>query len=100
MNTNALGIFLAMKYEIPQMLKQGDGCIVNTASVSGHKGFAEIGPYSTSKHAVLGLTKVAALEYAKDNIRITSISPGGLDTPMVRRVREQRGMSFENACYR
>ncbi|MDV2996925.1 MAG: 2,5-dichloro-2,5-cyclohexadiene-1,4-diol dehydrogenase [Chroococcidiopsis sp. SAG 2025] len=89
-----------MKYEIPQMLKQGDGCIVNTASVSGHKGFAEIGPYSTSKHAVLGLTKVAALEYAKDNIRITSISPGGLDTPMVRRVREQRGMSFENACYR
>ncbi len=95
-NTNALGIFLAMKYEIPQMLQQKGGSIVNMASVSGHKGYAEIGPYSTSKHAVLGLTKVAAIEYAKDNIRITSISPGGVDTPMLRRVREQRGVSFES----
>lgn len=94
-NTNAFGIFLAMKYEIPQMLQQKGGYIVNMASVSGHKGYPEIGPYSTSKHAVLGLTKVAAIEYAKDNIRITSISPGGVDTPMLRRVREQRGVSFE-----
>lgn len=77
------------------MLKQGGGFVVNTSSISGHKGFTEIGLYSTSKHAVLGLTKAAAMEYAKDNIRITSISPGGVDTPMLRRVREQRGMSFE-----
>ncbi len=95
LNTNAVGLFYSLKYEIPHMLRQGGGCIVNTASVSGHKGFTEIGPYSVSKHALLGLTKVAALEYAKDNIRITSISPGGVDTPMLRRVREQRGMSFE-----
>lgn len=95
MNTNALGIFLAMKYEIPQMLQQGGGYMINMGSVSGHKGFSEIGPYSTSKHAVLGLTKVAALEYAKDNIRICSISPGGVDTPMLRAVREKRGISFE-----
>ena len=95
MNTNALGTFLSIKYEIPQMLKQGDGVIVNTASISGHRGFTEIGPYSTSKHAVIGLTKIAALEYAKNNIRVTSISPGGVDTPMRRRVREQRGVSFE-----
>ncbi|GAP98047.1 SDR family NAD(P)-dependent oxidoreductase [Leptolyngbya sp. NIES-2104] len=94
-NTNALGTFLSMKYEIPYMLKQKAGIIVNTASISAHKGFTEIGPYSTSKHAVLALTKVAALEYAKDNIRIVSISPGGVDTPMLRRVREQRGLSFE-----
>ncbi len=95
LNTNAVGVFYSLKYEIPHMLRQGGGCIVNTASVSGHKGFTEIGPYSVSKHALLGLTKVASLEYAKDNIRITSISPGGVDTPMLRRVREQRGMSFE-----
>lgn len=94
-NTNAVGVFYSLKYEIPQMLSQGGGCIVNTASISGHKGFTEIGPYSVSKHAMLGLIKVAALEYAKDNIRITSISPGGVDTPMLRRVREQRGMTFE-----
>lgn len=94
-NTNSLGTFLSMKYEIPYMLKQKGGIIVNTASISSHKGFSEIDPYSTSKHAVLGLTKVASIEYAKDNIRIASISPGGVDTPMLRRVREQRGMSFE-----
>lgn len=95
MNTNALGTFLSMKYEIPYMLKQGGGVIINTASISGHRGFTEIGPYSTSKHAVIGLTKIAALEYAKNNIRVSSISPGGVDTPMLRRVREQRGVSFE-----
>lgn len=95
LQTNAVGLFYSLKSEIPQMLKQGGGVIVNTASVSGHKGFAEIGPYSTSKHAALGLTKVAAMEYAKDNIRIVSISPGGVDTPMLRAVREQRGMTFE-----
>lgn len=95
LNTNAVGMFYSLKYEIPQMLKQGGGFIINMASVSGHKGFSEIGPYSTSKHAVIGLTKVAAMEYAKDNIRITSISPGGVDTPMLRAVRAQRGISFE-----
>lgn len=94
-HTNTFGVFFSLKYEIPQMLKQKSGCIVNMASVSGHKGFTEIGPYSTSKHGIIALTRVAALEYAKDNIRITSISPGGVDTPMLRYAREQRGMSFE-----
>lgn len=94
-NTNALGVFLSLKYELPQMLKQKGGCIINNASVSGHKGFSQICPYSTSKHAVVGLTKVAALEYAKDNIRITSISPGGVDTPMLRKARADRGIAFE-----
>lgn len=98
MNTNSLGVFFSLKYEIPQMLKQKGGCIVNMASVSGHKGFTEIGPYSTSKHAIIALTKVAALEYAKDNIRITSISPGGVDTPMLRYAREKRGLSFEEGA--
>ena len=95
MHTNALGIFLAMKYEIPYMLKQGGGIIVNTTSVSSHRGFSELSPYSASKHAVASLTKVAALEYAHNNIRVSSISPGGVDTPMLRYARAKRGVSFE-----
>lgn len=85
MNTNARGVFLSMKYEIPAMLNSGGGSIINNASVSGHVGFATISPYSASKHAILSLTKVAALEYADRNIRVNSISPGAVDTPMLRR---------------
>ncbi|ARV62961.1 short-chain dehydrogenase [Nostocales cyanobacterium HT-58-2] len=85
MNTNATGVFLSMKYELPHMLRQGGGVIVNNASVSGHVGFATIAPYSASKHAVISLTKVAALEYSDKNIRVNSISPGAVDTPMLRR---------------
>lgn len=85
---------LSMKYEIPYMLKQGGGVIVNTASVSS-RAFSELSPYSASKHAVASLTKVAALEYARNNIRVSSISPGGVDTPMLRYARAKRGVSFE-----
>ena len=84
MNTNARGYWLCMKEEIPIMLEQGGGHIINNASVSGHVGFANIMPYSMSKHAIIGLTKCAALEYGPQNIRINSISPGGVDTPMRR----------------
>lgn len=85
MTTNATGVFLSMKYELPVMLKQGGGAIINTASVSGLVGFATIAPYSASKHAIISLTKVAALEYADKNIRVNSVSPGAVDTPMLRR---------------
>ncbi len=85
MTTNATGVFLSMKYEIPVMLRQGGGVIVNNASVSAHDGYALISPYSASKHAIVGLTKCAALEYVPKNIRINSISPGAVDTPMLRR---------------
>lgn len=85
MTTNATGVFLSMKYELPVMLKQGGGVIVNNASVSSHVGFATISPYSASKHAIASLTKVAALEYSDKNIRVNSISPGAVDTPMLRR---------------
>lgn len=96
--TNATGVFLSMKYEIPVMLKQKGGIIVNNASVSGHVGFATISPYSASKHAVLSLTKVAALEYADKNIRINSVSPGAVDTPMLRRALAAWKTNFETVA--
>jgi NAD(P)-dependent dehydrogenase (short-subunit alcohol dehydrogenase family) len=93
--TNTIGQFYCVKHEVKQMLTQGQGVIVNMCSVSSYKGFSEIGPYVVSNHGRLGLTRVASLEYAKDNIRICSIAPGGVDTPMLRAAREARGISFE-----
>lgn len=93
--TNVGGVFLGMKYEIPRMLQQGAGVIVNTASISSEVGFATIAPYNSSKHAVASLTKVAALEYAADNIRINAFAPGAVDTPMLRRAAAAFGVTYE-----
>lgn len=93
--TNAGGVFLGMKYEIPQMLAQRGGVIVNTASISAEVGFGTIAPYNASKHAVASLTKVAALEYAADNIRVNAFAPGAVDTPMLRRAAEAFDMTYE-----
>lgn len=82
MDINVKGVLFSMKEEIPAMLKNGGGVIVNTSSVAGLIGMNGIPIYIASKHAVLGLTKAVALEFAKQNIRINAISPAGVKTQM------------------
>jgi NAD(P)-dependent dehydrogenase (short-subunit alcohol dehydrogenase family) len=96
MDTNVLGVLLAMKHEIAAMSKNGGGAIVNNASVGGLIGFPGVGVYVASKHAVLGLTKTAALEYAKQGIRVNAVSPGGIETPMLNRFTGGPGTDFFN----
>lgn len=83
-DVNLRGVFYGLKFVVNEMLKTGGGAIVNTASLGGVVGLPTLGAYTATKHAVVGLTKVIAGEYGRDNIRINAIAPGTNETPMVK----------------
>jgi NAD(P)-dependent dehydrogenase (short-subunit alcohol dehydrogenase family) len=89
MNINVRGVWLCMKYEIPQMIQRGAGAIVNMSSGAGVIGIPQTPIYDASKHAVLGLTKSAAIGYAKSGIRINAVAPGLVKTPMIASMDKQ-----------
>lgn len=91
LNTNVLGIWHSMRQEIPHMITSGGGAIVNIASILSKSGAGWMAAYGTSKHAVIGMTKSASLDYVSENIRINAVSPGPMLTPMFQRALDDIG---------
>lgn len=97
LDINLTGVWLCMKYQIPEMLKQGGGAIINVASILGQVGFANAPAYVAAKHGVLGLTKTAAIEYATQGIRVCAVCPGFIATPMIEDAGMTEGSEMANA---
>lgn len=93
-DTNLHSVFYGMRYEIPAILASGGGAIVNMASILGTVGFANAPAYVAAKHGVVGVTKVAAMEYAKQGIRINSIGPGFIDTPLLSKNLDDAALNY------
>jgi NAD(P)-dependent dehydrogenase (short-subunit alcohol dehydrogenase family) len=91
---NLKGVWLCMKYELEQMVAQGGGAIVNTASIAGLIGLPTSSGYVAAKHGVVGLTKTAALEYADDKVRVNAVCPGYIETPMTEDTMRRRGQEL------
>lgn len=87
-NVDVKGVFLAMKYELGQMLEQGKGTVVNTASVAGLIADPQMGPYIAAKHAVIGMTKSAGFDHATDGVRVNAVAPGLTETEMTKSWKE------------
>lgn len=93
-DVNLNGVFYCMRYEIPQMLAQGGGVIVNMASILGSVGFATAPAYVAAKHGVVGLTKAAALEYGKQGIRVNSVGPAFINTPLLSGALDEQTQTY------
>ncbi|MFI5808208.1 SDR family NAD(P)-dependent oxidoreductase [Streptomyces sp. NPDC051561] len=83
-DTNLNGVFYSLRYELPLILASGGGSVVNMSSILGSNGFAGSAAYSAAKHAVVGLTKTAAVEYASRGVRVNAVAPGFIDTPLLK----------------
>jgi NAD(P)-dependent dehydrogenase (short-subunit alcohol dehydrogenase family) len=97
---NLKGVFLGLRYVLPEMLKQGSGTVVNTASVAGLFGGPGMPAYVASKHGVLGLTKVASSDVAPHGIRVNAVCPGPVETRMMRSLESQRNPNDPEAVHR
>jgi len=88
-DVNLHGVFYGMRYAIPKMQAAGGGAIVNMASILGSVGFAQSAAYTAAKHALLGLTRAAALEYAGEGIRVNAVGPAFIDTPLLQNLEDE-----------
>ncbi|MER5886243.1 SDR family NAD(P)-dependent oxidoreductase [Streptomyces sp. NPDC001941] len=89
-DTNLNGVFYGLRYELPRILASGGGAVVNMSSILGSNGFPGSAAYSAAKHAVVGLTKTAAVEYAAHGVRVNAVAPGFIDTPLLSNAQSQR----------
>lgn len=98
-STNLSGVFYGMRYQIPAMLKSGGGSIVNMSSILGSVGFANASAYTAAKHGILGLSQSAAIEYGSKNIRINTIGPGFIMTPLIEKNLDETSLKFVTSLH-